>query len=413
MRIKSISLALAFGMIVCGSSVRAESTKGKFGVGGFAGAAIPTGDRTVKDNGKTDLGLEGFVRYGITDHWSAAVAYDNLHFKNDLRVEPVTLSGIYSFFPEKRWTPFLQGGLGAAAGIGSKTWNDLGARAGLGLDYFVIPDLSLSAVVHYFYTSKIGASTNESHSIVPGAALTYYFGCCSECKNKKKAQPAPAAKTAAAPAAVDSDGDGVIDSKDQCPDSPKGSMVDANGCPKDSDRDGVADDKDQCPDSPKGSIVDAKGCPKDSDGDGVTDDEDKCPDTPKGTPVNDKGCPKLKASEKVSIELKVLFDTAKADVKPEYDAEIKRVAEFMANYPETSAEIEGHTDNVGSEAGNVSLSQRRADSVRQYLISKYKVDAKRLTAKGYGPKQPLASNDTPEGRTKNRRVVATLSATKQ
>jgi hypothetical protein len=72
-RIKSISLALAFGMIVCGSSVRAESTKGKFGVGGFAGAAIPTGDRTVKDNGKTDLGLEGFVRYGITDHWSAAV----------------------------------------------------------------------------------------------------------------------------------------------------------------------------------------------------------------------------------------------------------------------------------------------------------------------------------------------------
>ena len=89
----------------------------------------------------------------------------------------------------------------------------------------------------------------------------------------------------------DADGDGVLDGLDQCPDTPKGATVDAKGCPKDSDGDGVLDGLDQCPDTPKGATVDAKGCPKDSDGDGVLDGLDQCPDTPAGLKVDDKGCP--------------------------------------------------------------------------------------------------------------------------
>ena len=89
----------------------------------------------------------------------------------------------------------------------------------------------------------------------------------------------------------DSDGDGVWDGIDRCPDTPKGEKVDATGCSMDSDGDGVKDGPDQCPDTPKGATVDAKGCPTDSDGDGVYDGIDRCPDTPRGTKVNAQGCP--------------------------------------------------------------------------------------------------------------------------
>ena len=89
----------------------------------------------------------------------------------------------------------------------------------------------------------------------------------------------------------DANVDGVFDSRDQCPDTPKGVQVDASGCPLDSDGDGVADYRDRCPDTPMGTRVDASGCPVDSDGDGVVDSADKCPGTPKGTEVDASGCP--------------------------------------------------------------------------------------------------------------------------
>jgi outer membrane protein OmpA-like peptidoglycan-associated protein len=89
----------------------------------------------------------------------------------------------------------------------------------------------------------------------------------------------------------DTDGDGVYDGLDRCPDTPAGTPVDASGCTKDTDGDGVHDGIDACPNTPSGVKVDAKGCPLDSDGDGVTDDLDRCPNTPKGTRVDAKGCP--------------------------------------------------------------------------------------------------------------------------
>jgi len=91
---------------------------------------------------------------------------------------------------------------------------------------------------------------------------------------------------------ADDDGDGVVNRRDKCPDTPRGAWVDERGCPKDSDGDGVLDGLDRCPDTPKGWPVDGSGCPKDSDGDGVPDGKDKCPDTPRGAKVDDAGCPK-------------------------------------------------------------------------------------------------------------------------
>lgn len=116
--------------------------------------------------------------------------------------------------------------------------------------------------------------------------------------------------------------------------------------------------------------------------------------------------------EKVTIILDVEFDTAKAIVKEKYYDDIKKVADFMKEFPDTTAVIEGHTDSVGNDVSNKALSEKRAQSVRQYLIDKFGIDGSRLTAEGYGEEKPVASNDTAEGRQKNRRVEAVLEATR-
>lgn len=112
----------------------------------------------------------------------------------------------------------------------------------------------------------------------------------------------------------------------------------------------------------------------------------------------------------VTIALNVEFDTNKAIVKEKYRNEIKKVADFMKTYTNTTAVIEGHTDNVHTAEYNQRLSQARADSVRQYLINNFGIKASRLTAVGYGLTKPIATNNTEEGRQKNRRVQAVIKA---
>jgi len=112
--------------------------------------------------------------------------------------------------------------------------------------------------------------------------------------------------------------------------------------------------------------------------------------------------------EKVTMTLKIEFDFDKYNVKPKYHDEVAKVADFMKKYPQTTAVIEGHTDNKGSYQYNIKLSERRADSVQNYLIEKFGIAADRLTTKGYGYTKPVASNDTAEGRQENRRVDAML-----
>jgi OOP family OmpA-OmpF porin len=193
---------------------------------------------------------------------------------------------------------------------------------------------------------------------------------------------------------LDSDGDGVLDKFDQCPNTPQGVKVDAKGCPLDSDGDGVADYLDKCPSTPAGVTVDKKGCPLDSDGDGVIDIEDQCPGTPKGAKVNAQGCWILGG---------VVFDTGKSNIKPNFYPELNAIATTMNNNPGLKVEVQGHTDSVGRAASNMKLSENRARAVMEYLVSKG-IDAKRLSAKGLGEARPIATNDTSEGRAQNRRV---------
>ena len=205
---------------------------------------------------------------------------------------------------------------------------------------------------------------------------------------------------------LDSDGDGVYDGTDECPDTPKGASVDDRGCPEDSDGDGVYDGLDRCPDTPKGASVDARGCPRDSDGDGVFDGIDRCPDTPKGATVDERGCPKperlFETRETLVLE-GVNFAVNSAALTADSSGTLDRVAASLAAWPEIRVEIGGHTDSTGSAAYNQQLSQRRAESVRTYLVAKG-IDGSRLEASGYGESNPIADNGTDAGRAQNRRV---------
>ncbi|MGD9245476.1 MAG: OmpA family protein [Desulfobacterales bacterium] len=166
----------------------------------------------------------------------------------------------------------------------------------------------------------------------------------------------------------------------------------------DSDGDGVTDDLDRCPDTPKGVTVDTKGCPLDSDGDGVADYLDKCPNTPKGATVDARGCWTYAAV--------VMYDINSAEIKSEAYPMLDEAVSILKKNPEIKVEIDGHTDNTGSAAYNMNLSERRAKAVMKYFVDKG-VEAERLSTKGFGFTKPAASNKTKEGRAKNRRVELT------
>ena len=174
----------------------------------------------------------------------------------------------------------------------------------------------------------------------------------------------------------------------------------------DDDGDGVANHLDKCPDTPKGVKVDAEGCPLDSDGDGVPDYLDKCPGTPKGVPVDATGCP-IEGIEVMGDEWmvrgKVLFALNKATIRPEAAEVLLKVANFLKKNPQYVVEIQGNTDNTGQMAWNMQLSKMRADAVKKYLVSNGVADG-RLTTTAFGPNEPIAPNNTAEGRAKNRRV---------
>lgn len=144
-------------------------------------------------------------------------------------------------------------------------------------------------------------------------------------------------------------------------------------------------------------------CALDDDGDGVGNCEDKCPDTPKELAVDATGCP-----IPVKMKLEVHFDFDKAVIKPEFHQELADFAEFMKQYPGVKVEIDGHTDSIGSDAYNQKLSQRRANSVREYLIQHFNMDASLLKAVGMGETKPIADNGSEAGRAQNRRIEACL-----
>lgn len=204
---------------------------------------------------------------------------------------------------------------------------------------------------------------------------------------------------------ADSDADGIVDVDDQCPTS---SGPAPTGCPPPPDRDldGVLDSADECPDV-LGDM--ANGCPNpDPDKDGVPADSDKCPkepETPNGFQDND-GCPDEvpEAVKRFTGVIKgIEFNFGQATIRPDSRPLLDKAVETLLAYPDVKLTITGHTDNVGARERNVELSQRRADEVKKYFVSKG-VDVSRVNTHGAGPDEPLDPANTAAARQKNRRI---------
>lgn len=143
--------------------------------------------------------------------------------------------------------------------------------------------------------------------------------------------------------------------------------------------------------------------PRDSDGDGVIDDRDRCPDTPAGVAVDADGCPRRGSATLQGVTFEFNSAVLTSASRPVLDV----VATDLKRYPRLKIELQGHTDSVGNDAYNLRLSEKRAQSVREYLVSQG-VGEQQLTARGYGESAPIADNTSEDGRAQNRRVVMTV-----
>lgn len=375
------------------------------------------------------------------------------------------LEAQWYYVPEWRVQPYLLGGLGlenwsveSQVTDDSYSSTDLSFKIGTGLLFPINEKFSIDAQVKLttdfinlsedFPEGFYGPATWEDYSdrpfrgyVEPSIGLLYFFGGEPDtdgdgvADSKDQCPDTPQdVKVDKAGCPIDTDKDGVGDYLDKCPDTPAGVKVDAAGCPLDSDGDGVADYQDDCPNTPAGTNVDAKGCAPDADGDGVPDQFDKCPDTPQGTPVDEAGCPKdsdgdgvldnddkcpgtpggvrvdstgcplvKKLTEKISLNVKYATNSYEPDDASK--ARLDSIAERIIAYPETRVEIRGFTDSRGAEAANQTLSENRANGIMQYLLSKG-VPQNQMTARGFGedPKYFVGDNNTEAGRAANRRV---------
>jgi outer membrane protein OmpA-like peptidoglycan-associated protein len=217
----------------------------------------------------------------------------------------------------------------------------------------------------------------------------------------------------------DTDGDGIIDRKDKCPD--KAGPPERDGCPEeDKDNDGIVDSKDKCPDDAedKDGFEDADGCPDpDNDKDGILDKDDKCPNEPetKNGYQDEDGCP-----DEVPAQVKqfsgvvkgINFRRNSADIKATSFPLLKGAVIVFKEYPALRVEISGHTSNEGKREFNMKLSRKRAEAVKDYLVSAG-IDEKRIGTVGYGPDKPIADNDTKDGTEKNRRIEFRLLSAKE
>jgi OOP family OmpA-OmpF porin len=322
--------------------------------------------------------------------------------------------------------PYFSLGLGASMYGG--TYFAAYVPTGLGLQLNLGEGTFVNTM--FGYNAKISnLSTNH---------LTYSIGIGSPLKEKKEV-PVVVPPPPPPPAPVvekDTDGDGIVDSKDKCPtvagvakydgcpvpdtdgdgindDNDKCPTVKGiakyNGCPiPDRDKDGINDEEDKCPDVP--GVARYQGCPvPDRDRDGINDEEDKCPDVP-GVKENN-GCPIIKEEVvmKVAASAKnIFFATGSAKLLPKSFKALNDVAAILKEDGALKLDIEGHTDITGSDKINIPLSKNRAKSVYDYLTTKGGIDASRVTSEGYGSSQPIADNKTTKGKALNRRVVMKL-----
>ncbi|HUO96660.1 MAG TPA: OmpA family protein [Steroidobacteraceae bacterium] len=370
-RTLGLAASLVF-LAVCTQALAADDV-GKWYLAPMAFDVRTGTDRNVDDGAAFGLAFGK----NVSDHWAAELAFDHGYYKarnaaDDLSINALSLVALRHFFRDSKIHPFLSIGYVQSDESRDSTgsYNRQMIQAGLGLLGNVHTAVDRSSVIqlraevrerwNVDWVSE--AHQGQPNDFMAGIGFQFNWGAPAPVE-------APAPVREEAPADVDSDGDGVPDRLDKCPNTPRGVKVDSDGCPLDADHDGVPDYLDKCPGTPPGMKVDANGC------------------------------------EVEAIVLKgVNFDYNSAKLTPASDRILDEVVALIKLRPGATAVIGGHTDGRGKAAYNQRLSEQRASAVRDYLVA-HGIDAKALTAKGYGKTQPIASNDTEEGRAQNRRVT--------
>lgn len=377
---KSFKLATLTAAMLCSANALASDiAKEQLYVTGGANLFFFDTDVHNVDNGAIGpwLGLG----YQIDKEWAVEVNYNSASTETDTAaaadtdVSLLSVNGVYRYAPVGENSLLAKAGLGQYkldAGASGDT-SKVALRAGAGYEYFIQPQLSAT----FFWDLLVSFDSTVIESM-PSIGLKYQFGQASSTPAKSSTKTTAPAKPAQ-PAVIDTDADGVADSADMC----------AN--------------------TPTGVRVNSQGCPFDRDADGVYDYLDECPMTPEGAKVMDNGC-KEELAEAVSMQLYITFPNNSSVIPAEYDSEMKKVADFLRQYPDAVVELVGHTDSTGSAAYNQMLSEKRAARVAAHLTNKFGVESSRVTSSGKGETSPIADNSTAEGRKKNRRVTAEISS---
>jgi len=348
----------------------------------------------------------------------------------DTNVYRGAFNGVYTFDAVNSMVPFAKLGGGIEKFSTERYGNEDGFffDAGAGVKVPFTKQLAFKAEAIYMAKVNHTHAGNADSNLMTLVGLTYSFGAMApkEAPAVKeeveevvivvvdadkdgvnddidKCLNTPANSTVDATGCIvvlDDDNDGVANGIDSCPNTPAGIKVDAKGCNIDTDNDGVVNDMDSCPNTPAGTKVDAKGCDVDMDHDGVLNEQDLCENTPLGEAVNSDGCPAIS-------HLEINFENNSYKVKQESLANIEKFAQFLTKNTNYSAKIVGYTDSRGSASYNQKLSEKRAKEVERLLIADG-VNPSQLSAEGRGEANPIATNDTAEGRAKNRRIEAEL-----
>ncbi|MCU4676475.1 OmpA family protein [Catenovulum sp. 2E275] len=314
--------------------------------------------------------------YQIDDKWAVELDYNmadtdtrGLSPNVSADVSLLSLNGVYRYAPVGQNSLLLKAGLGKydldAGSRGDVT--ETVVKAGAGYEYYIQPNLSATFMWDLLYS--VDEVLIDS---MPSIGLKYQFGSVKSSKSSSSVDPVETNK-------LDSDGDGVANSLDMCANTPAGVAVNSQGCPFDKDGDGVYDYKDECPNTPAGARTDAKGC-------------------------------KVALTEEVTMDLYVSFGFDSAKIPAQYYDDIKKVADFLREYPDSNVRLVGHADSTGPANYNQMLSEKRAAQVAKYLVEELGVKASRVSSEGKGESSPIADNSTAEGRKKNRRVTSHIQA---
>ena len=443
------------------SVLLSQNVKERIGIGLYGSMVKMVGGDIDRSTIEQWAGLQ--INYGLTPSMSvnasAALGWvypknpDGSHFtstgKYKTNLLPATFNVNYNLNPDSKLRPYIALGLGVtywdirkldnevttfSQGVSLKGAEyDFSLIGGFGFEYFLSRDYLFNIIFKYHRLIKgnddtIGYGDDGNDAIAElRFGFSYYFGGFQDrdkdgIEDQYDLDPLNKedfdgfADEDGAPD-VDNDNDGIPDSKDGAPNNPEDidGFMDDDGIPDlDNDNDKIPDTKDKCPNIPEDfdGFEDSDGCPEiDNDNDTIPDSLDKCPDLPENINgyLDKDGCPDEKPRQAIIEKGKkmilrgVTFESGSAELTPYSFSSLNDVVQTLKDFPKIAIEIHGYTDNIGNFNSNQQLSERRANSVKEYL-TKNGVNPDRIRAVGYGELHPIANNNTGEGRALNRRI---------